>query len=61
VFLAVVPRTPPATPAEGAPARLWWPDWRNPLIWLLGLTFGSNNAFYYAVNAFLPDYLSSAG
>ena len=22
----------------------WWPDWKNPLIWLLGLTFGSNNS-----------------
>src|SRR5690606_3147262 len=31
----------PATPET--PPR-WRPDWRNPLIWLLGLTFGSNNA-----------------
>ena len=29
--------------SDGA-ARAWWPDWKNPLIWLLGLTFGSNNA-----------------
>ena len=31
------------------------------LLWLLALTFGSNNAFYFAVNAFLPDYLNSRG
>lgn len=41
--------------------RKWWPDWNDPLIWFLGLTFGSNNALYYGVNAFLPDYLNSVG
>jgi CP family cyanate transporter-like MFS transporter len=60
LLLAVVSRAPgPAAPTEVP--RQWWPDWNNPLIWLLGLTFGSNNAFYYSVNAFLPDYLSAAG
>ena len=39
----------------------WWPDWRNPLIWMLGLTFGCNNSIYFSTNAFLPDYLSSHG
>ena len=61
LFLAVVMRSPPHAERSDGAARLWWPDWKNPLIWLLGLTFGSNNAFYYAVNAFLPDYLNSAG
>jgi len=60
LFLAVVMRTP-AGPDGDAPPRLWWPDWRDPLLWLLGITFGCNNAFYYSVNAFLPDYLNSAG
>ncbi len=50
-------------PGSGGDAvlRRWWPDWKNPLIWLLGLTFGSNNALYYGANAFLPDYLASIG
>ena len=39
----------------------WWPDWTNPLTWLLGLTFGCNNAAYFGANAFLPDYLASQG
>jgi MFS transporter, CP family, cyanate transporter len=43
-----------------SPAR-WWPDWTNPLIWLLGITFGCNNALFYGANAFLPDYLASLG
>ncbi len=59
-FLAVALRTPPQAQEPMLPRR-WWPDWKHPLIWLLGLTFGSNNAFYYSVNAFLPDYLNSAG
>jgi MFS transporter, CP family, cyanate transporter len=40
---------------------LWWPDFRNPLIWLLGLTFGSNNSPYFTTAAFLGDYLASLG
>ena len=60
LLLAVVPRSQPQADAHAATPR-WWPDWNNPLIWLLGLTFGSNNALYFAVNAFLPDYLNSAG
>ena len=42
----------------GAPQR-WWPDWRSPLLWLLGITLGANNAQFYAINAFVPDYLIS--
>jgi MFS transporter, CP family, cyanate transporter len=40
---------------------LWWPDWKSPLIWLLGFTFGSNNSPFFAANAFLGDYLASRG
>lgn len=61
LFLAVVRHTRTEAEVNDAAARLWWPDWKTPLIWLLGLAFGSNNAFYYSVNAFLPDYLNSAG
>jgi len=41
------------------PHRRWWPDWRSPLIWRLGIMLGSVNAMYFASNAFLPDYLAS--
>ncbi len=40
---------------------LWWPDFKDPLVWLLGLTFGSNNSPFFATNAFLGDYLASEG
>jgi len=53
------PRTPKKS---AAPVDIrWWPDWKNPLTWLLGFTFGSNNAAYYGANAFLPDFLASQG
>jgi CP family cyanate transporter-like MFS transporter len=60
LFLAVAPRGGAADAVEGAQGR-WWPDWTNPLTWLLGLTFGSNNAAYYGANAFLPDLLAGQG
>lgn len=59
LLLAPRNRRPPLSAAR--PAARWWPDWKNPLTWLLGLTFGSNNALFYGINAFLPDYLASIG
>jgi CP family cyanate transporter-like MFS transporter len=47
-----------ATPAA---KTLWWPDWRKPLIWKLGLILGSVNAIYFVSNAFLPDYIIAQG
>lgn len=40
---------------------LWWPDFKHPLVWLLGLTFGSNNSPYFAISAFLGDYVAEKG
>jgi MFS transporter, CP family, cyanate transporter len=47
--------------AANRSGAIWWPDWKNPLIWLLGLTFGSNNSPFFAANAFLGDYLVHEG
>jgi CP family cyanate transporter-like MFS transporter len=56
------PRTARAGAAAGAEGvRRWWPDWRDPLIWRLGLLLGCVNTDYFATNAFLPDYLYAAG
>jgi MFS transporter, CP family, cyanate transporter len=65
VFLLLSPKEPPndrqtKTNANASGAS-WWPDWKNPLIWLLGLAFGSNNSPFFAANAFLGDYLVSEG
>lgn len=49
--------TPHAGRDEAAPPVRWWPDWRQPEVWLLGLIFGCGSALYWASNAFVPDYL----
>jgi CP family cyanate transporter-like MFS transporter len=47
--------------SAAAVLQLWWPDFKNPAVWLLGLTLGSNNSPYFATSAFLGDYLGSKG
>ena len=46
---------------ESAIGGPWWPDFRNPLIWLLGFALGGNNSSFFSANAFLGDYLVSLG
>jgi CP family cyanate transporter-like MFS transporter len=60
VIMALAPRsTPPAHSSQVA--QRWWPNWRDPLIWRLGIALGSVNAMYFSANAFLPDYLHHIG
>ena len=58
VLWRLAPR--PTVTALRAPLR-WWPDWRDPLIWRLGIALGIVNALYFTTNAFLPDYLHHIG
>src|SRR5258708_13453050 len=66
VFIAIL--TVALAPAAKEPATVasaarhdWWPDWRNPLTWQIGVLLGSVNGVYFASNAFLPGYLTEAG
>jgi MFS transporter, CP family, cyanate transporter len=59
VVVIVTMREDSKAPAVARPK--WWPDWRNGLIWRLGLSFGSVNAMYFGSNTFLPDYLAHHG
>jgi CP family cyanate transporter-like MFS transporter len=57
IVVAFAPQTP--ITAAGPPAsRRWLPDFRNPLLWCIGLLLGSVNSVYFALNGFLPDYLT---
>src|SRR6185503_12176498 len=58
--LALAPRrvASPLTARERVP---WWPDWRDPLVWKLGVILASVNSIYFATNGFLPGYLRSVG
>lgn len=45
---------------KGAPVsrpRQWMPDWRDPLLWKLGLMMSGSNQLYFCSNAFLPGFL----
>ena len=57
----VAPRTKGSTENGATPLARWWPDWRSPMLWRLGLLFGSNNSTYFTTNAFLSDYLHAHG
>jgi CP family cyanate transporter-like MFS transporter len=58
--MAFAPRAAVATNPDLV-RRKWWPDWRNMLIWRLGIMLGAINAVYFTGNAFLPDYLRGNG
>jgi|HubBroStandDraft_6_1064221.scaffolds.fasta_scaffold30725_1 CP family cyanate transporter-like MFS transporter len=58
--LLLAPRTPADDPRDAAATRApWWPDWRDPLVWRLGLILASVNTMYFCTNGFLPGYLES--
>ena len=59
VLIACMPRLAGMHKAAPAASPRWWPDWRRPLIWQLGLIVGSGNATYFVSNAFLPDYVTA--
>ena len=59
IIFGLAPRAPAAAPT--AASRRWMPDFRNPMIWRIGLLLGSVNATYFSMNGFLPDYLTHTG
>jgi MFS transporter, CP family, cyanate transporter len=59
VFYALSPKPGKQTATDSAIGGRWWPDWKDPLVWLLGLTLGSNNSAYFSTNAFLGEFLAS--
>jgi MFS transporter, CP family, cyanate transporter len=61
IFYVLSPRTHDRRDKPGAVGAPWWPDWKNPLVWLLGFTFGSNNSPYFVTSAFIGDYLTTLG
>jgi len=61
IVAVFAPSPRPHPPAAEVTARRWWPEWRSPLTWMLGLTFGCNNCIYFGINAFVPDYLHLFG
>ena len=61
IFYLFGPRRAQKSYTDPAIGGRWWPDFRNPLVWLLGFALGSNNSSFFSANAFLGDYLVSLG
>jgi MFS transporter, CP family, cyanate transporter len=59
--LALAPASPKEASATAVAGGGWWPDFRNKLIWQVGILFGSVNSVYFSCNAFLPGHLTAAG
>src|SRR5215470_12155690 len=49
ILFLFAPRSPPPAGAAPGKAARWWPDWKDPVIWLLGFAFGGNNALFYGI------------
>ncbi len=53
--------TPRERNREEKSSSLWWPDWRDPNVWLLGLALGGASGLYFGTNAYLPSLLQGMG
>jgi CP family cyanate transporter-like MFS transporter len=61
VALAIFLFQPGGKSAPVVRSRRWMPDWRDPLLWKLGLVMAGSNQFYFCANAFLPGFLLQSG
>ena len=61
VFFLLSSRIRESRDTLAASGGRWWPDWKNPVVWLLGFTFASNNSPYFVTSAFIGDYLQTLG
>ena len=61
LYIVAAPRSRTGTAGRPAAASQWMPNWRSRELWLLGIALGTNNALFFATNAFVPDYLTHTG
>lgn len=52
---------PGGSGADPVRHRHWMPDWRDPLLWKVGLMMSGVNQLYFCTNAFLPGFLLQSG
>jgi MFS transporter, CP family, cyanate transporter len=57
----VAAATPHVAREAGRPPARWMPNWRDAATWQLGLLQGGVSAWYFGLNAFIPDYLHVIG
>jgi MFS transporter, CP family, cyanate transporter len=61
IALAIFVFQPKGTGAAAARGRHWMPDWRDPLLWKVGLIMCGANTLYFCTNAFIPGLLLQTG
>ena len=61
ILVALRPRSAEVDRNGLEPRPRWWPDWRDPMVWRLGVIIAGANSPYFGANAFLPGHLESAG
>jgi len=61
IVVMFVPRGQAQVENAAAAGGRWWPDWRDPTVWRLGLMMGSITSMYFACNGFIPEYLNHIG
>jgi MFS transporter, CP family, cyanate transporter len=59
--LLLAPSALQPAPPRPATASSGFPDFRNPLVWQLGLLQSSAGLIYFGANTFFPDYLYTHG
>lgn len=47
--------------STAADIQRWWPDWKDPLTWKVGLIVGGASCLFFGTQAFLPDFLARSG
>ena len=53
--------TPEEGHGGGGGLLRWWPNWRDPFVWRVGLMQSGCGTIYFGANAFIPDYLHAIG
>lgn len=61
IILVLAPREKRGSSSGAVAGRKWWPDWKSGLLWRIGIMFGTVNAMYFTINAFIPDILTRTG
>jgi MFS transporter, CP family, cyanate transporter len=57
-LLAVATRRAP-TPVDGR-RTAWWPEWRSPRVWQLGVFQSAGTLIYFGASTFIPDFLHAS-
>jgi CP family cyanate transporter-like MFS transporter len=53
----LVVTTRPGPAAVNTRRAAWWPEWRSPRVWQLGVVQSAGTLIYFGASTFIPDFL----